>query len=130
MIETINESRQQPWMGIYLRILALIYAYGAIVHYTNLLGWGELSWTEMPLSWKLGDIFYGMLDPIAVTGLWLKKFWGIACFLMGAISQIVLYAGFSDLFAFTLEQQQTLWSLVIFHSISLTVFVGLVVFKK
>lgn len=130
MIDKIDESRQQPGMDIYLRILVLIYAYGAIVHYTNLLGWGELSWTEMPLSWKLGDIFYGILDPISVAGLWLKTFWGIGCFLMGAISQIILYGGFPHLFAFTPEQQQTLWSLVIFHSISLTIFAGLVFFKK
>ncbi len=130
MINKIDESRQQSWMGVYLRILALIYAYGAIIHYTNLLGWGELSWSEMPLSWKLGDIFYGILDPITVTGLWLKSFWGIACLFIAAISQIVLYAGFPDRFAFTPEQQQTLWSLVIFHSISLTIFAGLVVFKK
>ncbi|MEL7038196.1 MAG: hypothetical protein AAFO04_21650 [Cyanobacteria bacterium J06592_8] len=125
MIKHIFESRQKLEMGIYLRVLSLVYLYGAVVHFANLLGFGELSWREMPLSWKLGDIFYGVLDPITAVGLWLKTTWGIAGFLLAAMSQIILYLGFPAWFVFTPEHQQTLWSLVIFHLISLGIFFSL-----
>lgn len=37
-------------VGIYLRIIALCYLYGATVHYANLLGFGEMTWAKAPLS--------------------------------------------------------------------------------
>jgi hypothetical protein len=75
----------------------------------------------MPLSWKLGDIFYGMIDPFTAVGLFLRKIWGILLLLTAACSQLILYSGFSQWFTFTTEQQQTLWSLVIFHLLSLCI---------
>ncbi len=109
-------------MGIYLRILAIFYGYGAIVHVANLLGFGELPWQEMPLSWKMGDIVYGILDPLTVIGLWLQTTWGIALCITTALSQLILYTVFPHLFAFTTQQQQALTSLVIFHLITLGIF--------
>ncbi len=62
MNNRIFESSQKPVMVIYLRIIALCYFYGAIVHYGNLLGFGEMTWAQAPLSWQIGDIFYAILD--------------------------------------------------------------------
>ncbi|MGB3403265.1 MAG: DUF6163 family protein [Microcoleaceae cyanobacterium] len=76
----------------------------------------------MPLSWKLGDIFYGIIDPFAAVGLFLRKIWGIVLFLTAACSQLIVYSGFSHWFFFTTEQQQTLLSLIIFHLFSLGIF--------
>lgn len=129
-INLILESSQKPWMGVFLRILALFYLLGATVHYGNLLGFGEMKWAESPLSWKLGDICYAILDTAVVIGLWLKTSWGISRFFAGAISQLVLYLGFPHLFAFTEEQRQALWSMVIFHLVSLSIFLGLIFTKK
>jgi hypothetical protein len=119
MLNHLKIALEKPGMVIYLRILAIFYGYGAMIHLLNLLGFGSLPWEEMSLSWKLGDIFYGVIDPLTGIGLWLKKVWGIVFFLIAALSQLILYSGFSNQFAFTIQQQQTLWSLIIFHLISL-----------
>lgn len=117
-------------MGIYLRILALLYLYGAIVHYANLLGFGEMPFTQEPLSWQIADISYAILDTLTLIGLWLKTRWGIAGFFLSATSQLILYIGFPQWFAFNPEQQQLLWSMVIFHLVTLLIFFGLVLFTQ
>lgn len=71
MFNDLQTSLKPPGIVIYLRILAIFYGYGATVHLFNLLGFGELPWQEMPLSWKLGDMFYGIIDPLTAIGLWL-----------------------------------------------------------
>ncbi|AFY55474.1 hypothetical protein Riv7116_2993 [Rivularia sp. PCC 7116] len=124
------ESRHKPSMGIYLKILALFYFYGATVHYANLLGFGEIPFRESPLSWQVGDIFYAILGTFTVIGLWLKTRWGIVCFLLSAVSQLILYIGFPQWFAFTNEQQQLLWSMVMFHVVTLLIFFGLLLFTR
>ena len=123
MITNFRAILATPYLIIYLKLLALFYSYGAIVHFANLLGWGELPWQEMPLSWKLGDIVYGISDPITVVGLWLNRGWGVAMFIAAALSQLILYLGFPQVFAFTLSQQQALTSLIIFHLVTLGIFV-------
>ncbi|MDJ0732754.1 MAG: DUF6163 family protein [Nostocaceae cyanobacterium] len=126
----ICETTQKPSINIYLRILALFFLYGAIVHYANLLGFGEMPWVEAPLSWQIGDIVYAILDTVAVIGLWNRTTWGIGFFLLAAISQLILYLGFPHLFAFTPEQKQALWSIVIFHSVTVSIFFGLLFTTK
>ena len=117
-------------MGIYLKILALFYFYGAVVHYANLLGFGELPFLQEPLSWQIADISYAILDTFTVIGLWFKTPWGIIGFFLSAVSQLILYIGFPQWFAFNPEQQQLLWSMVIFHLVTLVIFFGLVSFTQ
>ena len=117
-------------MGIYLRLLALGYAFSALVHYGNLLGFGEVSFAEMPLSWKLGDIGYALLDSVAVVGLWRKAGWGIVCFLLAAVSQLILYVGFPSVFVFTPEQHAAVQGLVGTHLVTLALFFILWATKK
>ena len=120
----------RKWMGVYLRLLAIGYAFSALVHYGNLLGLGELPFSEMPLSWKLGDIGYALLDTVAVVGLWRRADWGIACFLLAAVSQLILYVGFPSVFAFTPAQQAAIQGLVITHVVTLLIFFVLWAIKK
>lgn len=130
MVNQIIESSHKPWMGVYLKILALLYLYGAAVHCANIFGFGEMAWPEMPLSWKIGNISYGILSLIAFVGLWIKSRWGIASFLLIVVSQLVLYIGFPKWFILDQEDQQDLSILVIFNLVSLIIFVGLVLFSK
>ena len=107
----IFESRHKASMGIYLRILALIYLYGGIGHYANLIGFGEIPFIQEPLSWQIMDIYYAILATFTVIGLWLKTRWGIICFFLSAASQLILYIGFPQCFAFTVLA--TIFTLVI-----------------
>ena len=130
MVDALLKLKENKALTIYLRILAMLYLYGAIVHYANLLGFGEIPFAQEPLSWKIADILYAILDTFTYTGLWLKKIWGIAGFLMSAFSQLVLYIGFPHWFAFNPQQQELLWSMVIFHLVTLTIFFGLLFLSK
>ena len=130
MLENFRQVTNNSWMGIYLRILAFIIAYGGLVHLGNLMGFGEKPWGEMPLTWKVGDIIYGCLDIVTVIGLWQKTTWGIICFLSVIVSQFLIYTVFIDYFAFTSEQRQTIYGLLGSELILLSVFFVLLLLKK
>ena len=130
MLENFKQVSEQSWMRIYLRILAIIIAYGALIHLLNLLGFGEMPWQKMPLTWRVGDVVYGLLDTITAIGLWQKTAWGIFCFLGAIASQFIIYTVFIDRFAFTNEQRQTIYGLLSTELILLLVFFLLLITKK
>ena len=49
MLGYLRQTAELSWMGTYLRILAIIIAYGASVHFANLMGFGETPFF-LPLS--------------------------------------------------------------------------------
>ncbi len=118
------------WMGIYLKILAFVFTYSGLIHVANIVGFGEQTWLETPLTWQIGDIVYGILDLAAAIGLWQGKTWGIICFLVGIISQFVIYTIFIDYFAFTQQQRETIYGLLGTEVILLSVFVVLLLWRK
>ena len=130
MLEKFKQTTQYSWMAIYLRILALIFAYAASVHGANLIGLGELPWAKMPLTWRIGDIAYGLLDIVTAIGLWQRTAWGIVCFLGAIASQFLIYTIFIDYFAFTSEQRQTIYGLLGTELILLLVFFVLFFTRK
>lgn len=130
MLENLRQATEHSWMGTYLRILAIIIAYGALVHLFNLLGFSEIPWQQMPLTWKIGDVCYGILDTATAIGLWQKTVWGIFCFLGAIASQFFLYTIFIDRFAFRVEQRQTIYGLLGTELILLSIFLLLFVIKK
>ena len=130
MLGNFRQVTENSWMGIYLRILAIIIAYGALVHLTNLIGLGEMLWSEMPLTWRVGDIAYGLLDTVTAIGLWQRTAWGIICFLTAIASQFLIYTVFIDYFVFTDEQRQTISGLLGTEIILLLVFLVLFFLKK
>ena len=89
-----------------------------------------MPWGEMPLTWRVGDIFYGLLDTVTAIGLWQKTVWGISCFLTAIGSQFLIYTVFLDYFAFTSEQKQTIYGLLGTEVILLLVFLVLFLLKK
>ena len=130
VLENLRQTTEHSWMAIYLRILAVIIAYGASVHGANLMGFGEMPWTQMPLTWRVGDIVYGLLDIVTAIGLWQRTVWGIFCFLAAIASQFLIYTVFIDYFVFTSEQRQTIYGLLGTELILLSVFFVLFVSKK
>jgi hypothetical protein len=85
-------------MSIYLKILAICYAYGALIHISDLLSVGHylgqshgLSFAQMPVAWKIATLYFAVLNPLTVIGLWKGTMWGVACFLLAAGSQVVMY---------------------------------------
>lgn len=102
-------------LGIYLRVLAAFYLIGAAAHGVNILSLGGRTWALTPLHWRVLDVSYLLLDVAAAAGLILRQPWGVALFLLGAGSQIVLYLGFPQFFSETESELRNLRSLVAFH---------------
>jgi hypothetical protein len=91
-------------MAIYLKILAVFYSYGALIHIADLLSLGHylgqthgLTFAQMPLAWKIAIVYFAILDTIAVIGLWKGTMWGMMCFLLAAGSQVVMYMALTSI---------------------------------
>jgi hypothetical protein len=106
-------------MKIYLRILAAIYAFAACKHLANMLGFGELPWLNAPLAWQISDIVYAVLDSVAAIGLYLQKRWGVAAFLLAAVSEILLFTLVPHWFVLRPEHLSLLRGFVIYHFIAI-----------
>ena len=123
MWEALDTICSRPWMGAYLRVLAVGYALGALMHYANIAGLGETKWRDAPLAWRLGDIAYAVLDTAAAVMLWLRSPLGVVLFLVAALSQLVLYLGLPRKFAFTKEHMRAIRSMVYIHVMTIAFFV-------
>jgi len=109
-------------MKIFLRILAVIYAFAAVLHIGSILGLGRIPFTEAPLSWQLSDIFYGVIDTVAAVGLWQQKFWGVAAFFVAAVSEILLFTLVPHWFVVEPAQLTMLRGFVVYHVVAISIF--------
>lgn len=110
-------------MGIYLRVLAVLYAAGAVFHFLNLFGAGLVSLEEMTIPLRVSEAVYAQLATVTVFGLWIRRPWGLICFFIFAFSQIILYWGFSGLFALSDRHFQALQGMINIHISTLAIFV-------
>ena len=112
--------------SIIIWVVALFYAYGALVHVMNMLSLTGFDWQSAPSKWQALDIIYLILDVVVVAGFLLSWKAGYAAFYVAALSQILLYTVFRSWimdvpaeFAVSEEQQSYLTGLVIFHVLTL-----------
>ena len=129
-MEWLQEICARPWMGIYLRVLAVVMAYGGIVHVANILGFGGKPWAETPLPCRIGDVAYGILDIVAAVGLWLKTPWGLVLFVLLIASQFVIYTVFIDHFVTTDEERKQVHGLLGTEAILIVILIVLILIKK
>ena len=107
-------------------IVALFYAYGALVHVMNMLSLTGFDWLNAPRKWQVLDIIYLVFDLIVAIGFLARWKVSYAVFYLAASSQIVLYTAFRDWitnvpeeFALSPEQASYLNILVMFHCVTL-----------
>ena len=72
MFNDLEKSFPQYWTGIFLRFLSICLGDGALVHCSNILSLGEVSWSETPLLWRVMDIILLIFDVIIAISLWLN----------------------------------------------------------
>ena len=111
---------------VILWVVALFYAYGAIVHVMNMLGLSGFSWLDAPLKWQALDVLYLALDVGVALGFITRWRPAFAAFYTAAITQIILYTLLRDwildvppAFAVSAEQVAYLDALVVFHVITI-----------
>jgi len=123
----VDDQRRRPGnrvksLKIFLRILAVIYAFAAILHVGSILGFGRIPFAEAPLSWQLSDIFYGIVDTIAAVGLFLMRPWGVAAFFVAAISEILLFTLIPEWFVVEPQQLTMLRGFAVYHVIAIAIY--------
>ena len=112
-------------MKLFLRILAAVYACAAVLHIGTILGFGRMPFAEMPLSWQVSDVAYGVIDTIAAIGLWQQRGWGIGAFLLAACSEILLFSLVPHWFTSDPGELQMLRGFIVYHLIALATYFGL-----
>ncbi|MDJ0659258.1 MAG: hypothetical protein QNJ42_07165 [Crocosphaera sp.] len=131
MYKGLQTSFPQYWTGIYLRFLSICLVYGALVHCSNILSLGDVSWLETPLHWRLMDVILLIFDIITAISLWLQSLAGVIAFILGMILlQIIPYTLFSQYFILNPEDIETLNGLLDTEIILIVILVILMVTKK
>ena len=88
----LNAAVALPWTGIYLRVLAVILAYGALVHVGNMLGLPGTPWCDTLLLWRVMDVGLLMFNVVVAIGLWTKASWSVVAYVAGIlVLQVVPY---------------------------------------
>lgn len=81
----------------FILFLAIAYSFGAILHLFDILNL-RLDFATMDPPWKSWIVFLFVFDTLAAIGLFKKKLWGEILFLLIAVSQLVAYIQFKDIF--------------------------------
>ena len=89
----------QPWTGLYLRVLAVILVYGALVHVGNILGLTGVPWQDTPSLWRTMDLVLLLFNVVVGVGLWQRQPWAVVALVGGVIVlQVVSYTVFRNQF--------------------------------
>ena len=118
LIETAFES--PVFYGVAL-VLSALFGFGALVHIGNVLGRGEFGWPDVPLRFKIADVFWGGLDVAAFVGTIVKSPIGPLSLVLAATTQIIVYAAFPAAFAPRPEHQRALRGMIALHVVVLAV---------
>jgi hypothetical protein len=109
-------------MKWYLRVVAVCYFIGSVLHLADILDL-RLKFSLMNTTWRVWIVYLAVFDFIAAIGLWNMKWWGLALFFIIAISQLVAYVGYVDVFG-------TYDFLVVFHLVTIGVYFIFLVMNK
>jgi hypothetical protein len=127
----VSEALQQTWTRVYVRFLALVLAFGGMVHVGNMLGLNGVSWRESALHLRVMDVVLLAFNVIVGLGLWFRLPWALVAFVGGIITlQIVPYTLFRRYFIQRPEDAGTLTGLVVTVILLLGILVALVAVKK
>ena len=131
ILEILEQAPRNTWTGIYVRILACILMYGAVVHVGNIAGWSGTKWVETPVLWRVMDVVLLVFNVVVALALWFRLSWSITAFIIGIIAlQLIPYTVFRSQFIETPSQAQALNGLIATHLILLSILAGLILLRK
>ncbi|EAZ92602.1 hypothetical protein [Crocosphaera chwakensis] len=133
MFQGLQKSFPQYWTGIYVRFLSICLVYGALVHCTNILGLGNVSWLDTPFHWRLMDIILLIFDVITSVNLWLQSFYGIIALIIVIgifVLQILPYTVFRQFFIVNPEDIEILKGLIGTEIVLISLLVILIIARK
>lgn len=102
----------------YLRALAAIYLVSGLSHWAFLIGATGGRFEDASIHLQSATVYFALIEVVAAVGLWSGAAWGVAAWLLAAVAQMALHLGYADLFGIA-------WGVVIFHALSIIIYVGL-----
>lgn len=85
----------------FLRVVAAYCLLFGVLYWIRLIGvYDTTLWRFdlMPLHWQVASVMLAVLFPFAAIGLWMLSSWGPVIWFICAVTEVVMYAGFPDLF--------------------------------
>jgi len=85
----------------FLRIIAAYSLLFGVLYWVRLIGfYDEPLWRFdlMPVYWQVAVSMLAVFYPFAAIGLWMLASWGPVIWVICAVTEVVMYAGFPDLF--------------------------------
>lgn len=103
-------------ISLFLIVFALFYWADAIGISSNTSARFDL----MPEHWQLVTTILCVLMPVSALGLWAGSSWGVVVWLLAAITELIMYQGFPDLYG---EHDFR----VIFHVVCMVIFTTFII---
>jgi hypothetical protein len=97
----IGASAAELGFGWFQRIIAGYCLLFGVLYWVRLIGFydGPLwRFDLMPVHWQIAAVTLSVFYPFAASGLWMLASWGPVIWFICAATEIVMYAGFPDLF--------------------------------
>ena len=127
----LAEALAQPWTGIYVRVVACVLVYGALMHVSNMLGLSGTPWQEQPALWRVMDVVLLVFNVVTAVGLWLRQPWAVVCLVAGLVLlQFVPYTIFREHFVRVPADAATLNGLLGTEALLLAILVALVLLQR
>ncbi|MEO0824229.1 MAG: hypothetical protein AAFY67_01025 [Cyanobacteria bacterium J06642_9] len=131
MNNLIGSALQQPWTGIYAKLMAVVLLYGATVHIGNIAGLTGTPWLSTPLLWQAMDVLLLIFDVVAAIALWRGLAWSVWAVFSGiALLQFMPYTLLRSQFVLQPRDAQTLNSLLGTEAVLLAIFALLIWLRK
>lgn len=81
-----------------LRVLSTIFLISAVVHWATILGidTGAEGFASLLPQQQFAHGYLALIEVIAAVGLWFGAGWGVATWLLAAVSELVMHLGFPE----------------------------------
>ena len=107
---------------VFFRAIAIFYLVGALFHMLDLFDL-RLMFSEMNTIWKAWTIYLLVFDSLTFSLLWKRKSLGQAILIIVAVSQLVAYIRFDNIFP-------NQYFLIVFHFVTLSLFAMLKIYMN
>jgi len=131
-INRVREKIAHPRVAIYLKVVAVIMIMGALSHLGSILNLlGRPAWGTQPLSIRVLDVVYLLVNLVLAWGLWHTRFWAVVGWVAAfVLLQCVPFLLFTDLFATSVRERSMLYGTLASHAVILGVFLLLLPRRK
>lgn len=97
----IRPSNAEIAFAWFQRIIAGYCLFFGILYWIRLIGvYDGAMWRFdlMPVHWQIVAVMLAVFFPFAAIGLWMLSSWGPVIWFICAVTEVVMYAGFPELF--------------------------------